>query len=84
MWWRLDRGLVRDADTVWVMTDDQLEIRDVNVVFRDSEHAYIRSGLEDGEEVVVTTLATVADGVGLRKVSEKSEATETPGGEAAE
>ena len=81
---RLDRELVRDADTVWVMKDNKLEIRDVNIVFRDSEHAYIRTGLEHGEEVVVTTLATVAEGVGLRKVNEASEPNESTEGEAAE
>ena len=32
--------------------------------------AYIRDGLNDGDEVVITTLATVAEGAGLRKVSD--------------
>ena len=34
---------------------------------------------EHGEEVVVTTLATVADGVGLRKIGDASEPTERSG-----
>ncbi len=51
------------------MKEGKLEIREVEIVFRDAEHAYIREGLEQGEEVVVTTLATVAEGVGLRKVA---------------
>ena len=42
---RLDRELVRDSDTVWVMKDGKLEIREVEIVFRDAEHAYIREGL---------------------------------------
>lgn len=74
---RIDRALVRDSDTVWVMKDEMLSIRDVEIVFRDSTHAYIRTGLEDGEEVVVTTLATVADGVGLRKVNGTADTTES-------
>jgi RND family efflux transporter MFP subunit len=65
---RLSREYVRDRDTVWVMKDDQLAIRPTEIVFRDAEYAYIRRGLASGEEVVITTLATVADGVGLRKV----------------
>ena len=81
---RLDRALVRDSDTVWVMKDDKLEIRDVEIIFRDAEHAYIRDGLEHSEEVVVTTLATVANGIGLRKVNDASLATETSGEESAE
>ncbi len=65
---RISRDHVRDQDTVWVMKDNQLEIREVDIVFRDERFAYIRSGLDDGDEVVTTTLATVAEGVGLRKV----------------
>ncbi len=70
---RIDRELIRDSDTVWVMKDDQLEIRETEIAFRDAEHAYVRQGLEDGDEVVVTTLATVAEGVGLRKVNDASQ-----------
>ena len=70
---RLSRQYIRDRDTVWVMKDGQLEIRETEIVFRDSQYAYIRSGLEDGEEVVTSTLATVANGVGLRKVGDAEE-----------
>jgi hypothetical protein len=66
---RLRRDLVRDQNTVWVMKDEKLEIRKTEVIFRDAEFAYIREGLENGEEVVITTLATVAQGVGLRKTN---------------
>ena len=67
---RLKRDFVRDSDTVWVMVDNKLQIRETEVVFRDIEYAYISSGLESGDEVVTTTLATVAEGVALRKVGE--------------
>ena len=66
---RLARDYVHERDTVWVMQDAQLVIREVDIVFRDAENAYIRDGLEDGDEIVTTTLATVADGIGLRKVN---------------
>jgi RND family efflux transporter MFP subunit len=71
---RLPREYVRERDTVWVMQDNELEIRETDIVFRDSTYAYIRSGLESGDEVVTTTLATVADGIRLRKVDRAAEA----------
>lgn len=74
---RLRREFVRDQDTVWVMKHNKLEIRKTEVVFRDAEYAYIRKGLESGEEVVTTTLATVAEGVGLRKTNQASESAES-------
>jgi multidrug efflux pump subunit AcrA (membrane-fusion protein) len=73
---RLSREYVRERDTVWVMKEGKLEIRETDIVFRDAEYAYIREGLESGEEVVTSTLATVADGVGLRKVGDTSEPSE--------
>jgi RND family efflux transporter MFP subunit len=63
---RLNRDYVRDDETVWVMKDGKLQIRDAEIVFRDATYAYIRSGLEDGDKVVTTNLTTVTDGAPLR------------------
>ncbi|EMI41129.1 efflux RND transporter periplasmic adaptor subunit [Rhodopirellula sp. SWK7] len=68
---RLPRDYLRDGDTVWVMEDNQLRIHEADVFFRDAQFVYIRDGIDDGDEVITTTLATVADGVNLRKVEGK-------------
>lgn len=65
---RLNRDYLRQNDTVWVMADDMLEIREVEVAYRNADHAYIRGGIEPGEHVVTTSLATVTDGLPLRRV----------------
>jgi RND family efflux transporter MFP subunit len=72
---RLRREYVHDRDTVWIMKDAQLEIRETTIEFRDAQYAYIREGLEGGDEVVTTNLATVANGVGLRKVNDVTTTT---------
>ena len=69
---RLDRSWVRDEQTVWVMKEGKLEIRETEIAFLDADFAYIREGLDDGDEVVTSTLATVANGVGLRKATERA------------
>lgn len=63
---RLEQDYLRRNDTVWVNGNGQLEIRDVDVLFRDKTFAYIRSGLAEGEQVVMTDLATVIAGAALR------------------
>ncbi|HMB62674.1 MAG TPA: efflux RND transporter periplasmic adaptor subunit [Eudoraea sp.] len=63
---RLNRDYVRSNETVWVMKDDKLEIREVEIVLSDDVYAYIRKGLADGEKVVTTDLSTVSNGIGLR------------------
>lgn len=68
---RLRRDYIRDQDTVWVFQDGQLEIRQADVAFRDVDYAYVRAGLDSGDQVVTTTLATVADGISLR-ISEQA------------
>jgi hypothetical protein len=63
---RLNRDYLREDETVWVMEDGALSIRDVNVVLRDAQYAYVDEGLSDGDQVVTTNLATVRDGAPLR------------------
>lgn len=63
---RLDRRYLRKQDTVWVMEDDTLRIREVRVAVLDADYAYIASGLDVGDRVVTTNLATVTDGAKLR------------------
>ncbi len=63
---RLNRDYLRKENTVWVMSDGKLDIRSVEVKMRDSEYAYIRSGLESSDQVVKTGLTTITDGAPLR------------------
>lgn len=63
---RLSRAYLRANNTVWLMRDGALAIQPVEVVFEDAEYAYIQDGLDEGDQVVTTSLATVREGVPLR------------------
>ena len=63
---RVDRDYLRKDDTIWVYENGVLRIRELEVVFRDDEFAYVRSGLSIEEQVITTNLATVFDGADLR------------------
>jgi RND family efflux transporter MFP subunit len=63
---KLNRDYLRNKNTVWVMEDKKLTIKDVEVVLTDANHAYIKSGLLDGDQVVTTNLATVVEDAPLR------------------
>ena len=63
---RIGRDHVRKNESAWVMNDGRLEIRQLDIVFQDAEYAYVRNGLEDGDQVVTTSLATVREGAALR------------------
>lgn len=64
---RLDRALLRGNDTVWVMApDDTLRIVEAEVAFEDARYAYLSGGLEPGDRIVTTNLATVSEGAPLQ------------------
>ncbi len=63
---RLERRLIRRNETVWVMEDRKLAIRDVGITFRDQDYAYIQTGLEDGDQVITNELVSVVGGARLR------------------
>lgn len=63
---RLNRDYIRTNQTVWVMEDGKLSIRNVKVMLTDAEYAYINEGLSGGDKVVKTNLSTVSEGIQLR------------------
>lgn len=63
----IKRSHLRDDDTVWLLNDTgQLEIRNVKIVFRDSDHVYIDEGLTENEKLIATDIATPVEGMPLR------------------
>jgi RND family efflux transporter MFP subunit len=63
----IDRSYLRANDVVWVMNDEnRLDIREVTVAFRGQQTAYIRDGLNDGEQLIKTNLAAPVPDMLLR------------------
>jgi len=70
----LDRAHLHEGDRVWVMGEDgRLDIREVSVAWRGAEAVLIAEGLDPGERVVTTRLATPAEGMALRLAAEGGE-----------
>lgn len=64
---RLDRGLVREEDTVWVMDEEgRLDVRTVEIAYRGVDTVLVEEGLESGDRVVRTSLEVAVDGMPLR------------------
>ena len=61
---RLPRSALRDNADVWIMKDDcTLQIREVDVVWRDADTVLVRDSLTDEEQVVVSDLAAPVQGM---------------------
>jgi len=63
---RINRDVIRKDDTIWINEDGVLKIRELDIVFRDDEFAYVRTGLSADDQVITTNLATVFEGAALR------------------
>jgi RND family efflux transporter MFP subunit len=74
---RIDRDLVRKDNTIWLMRDGRLVINKVDIELEDANYIYVKGGLKEGDDVVTTNLATVAQGAALRVEGE----TEKSGGQ---
>ena len=70
---RLNRDYLRQDETVWVMADDKLDIRPVSILMEDARFAYIDTGLDAGEDVLTTNLASVTEGASLRRKADNVE-----------
>lgn len=75
---KLNRNHLRSGDTVWLLVDGTLAIREVDIAFKDSTHAFITSGLQAGDQLVISELANPREGMELRRRGERSPSTPAP------
>ena len=75
----LDRGLVHEGDSVWVMNaQGKLEIRKVTIAFRGRERLLVTDGLAAGDKLVTTNLAAPVAGTPLRTGSDAAQEGAAP------
>jgi len=60
------RDAIREGNRVWVVNDGRLHIRTLEIARTDKNFAYITSGLDDGAEIVVSSLDAVVNGMPVR------------------
>ena len=63
---RLPRYAVRGTDEVWLAVEGKIKIQKVKIARRDKTHAYISSGISDGDIVITSPLDIVTDGMKIR------------------
>jgi RND family efflux transporter MFP subunit len=80
----LPRAAFKDGDTVWVNSDNTLQISKVTLAWKDTENVYIRNGITQGDEVVISDLSAPVPGMALKssavKASDVSDAGNAAGG----
>jgi len=87
---QVPRVALRDGDQVWVMNgESRLDVRDVEIVWRDEESVLVEAGLTAGDKIVTSKLSTPVPGMKLKVATETANAAPStpppgaPSGEAA-
>ncbi|PLX81514.1 MAG: efflux RND transporter periplasmic adaptor subunit [Desulfuromonas sp.] len=63
----LPRQALRDHDTAWTVDDrNRLRIKSVDIVRREREQVLVGTGIDTGDQVVLTGIAAAVDGMLLR------------------
>jgi RND family efflux transporter MFP subunit len=71
----LPRSVVRDGSQVWVANEqNQLEVRDLDVVWQTQNEVYVSNGIVAGDRVVMTQLPAAIPGMELRVLNGESDA----------
>lgn len=66
---QVPRKALRNPGTIWLVKDGKLDMRQVSLVWKNSQSAFISSGLKEGEEVIVSDISTPVQGMVLKKES---------------
>lgn len=70
---RIPRAAIRENRTVWVVDESgRLEFRPVDIVRFTTQGVIIGSGLQEGEQVVISPIKAVSDGMQVRRVTERN------------
>ncbi len=73
------RVALRDGGTVWVMNgEERLDVRDVDIVWRDEDAVLVRRGVTVGDHIITSRLPTPVPGMKVRVATETARATPAP------
>lgn len=77
----IDRELLRDDDTVWLVNNGHLEIMPVNVLWRGRQEIFITDDGLNGREIIVTNIPAPVQNMRLRQDPLAVKTTTQPQGE---
>jgi RND family efflux transporter MFP subunit len=71
---RIKREYLRNGNSVWIMnTENKLEVRPVEAIFRGDDVVFVKNGLQEGEHLITTDISAPVEGMDLRLEKIKSE-----------
>jgi hypothetical protein len=69
----LPRHAIREGGVVWIVEEGVLRIRPVQIARSDREQALVSGGVSEGDQIVVSSLDAVTDGMKVRAAGPEAE-----------
>ena len=64
---KIQRAALRNNNSIWVAGEkNKLLVRSVTILWRDKDSVLIKTGLEQGEKIIISDLSTPVDGMNIR------------------
>lgn len=73
----MPRVALRKEDSVYVIKDEKLEIRKVNILSTNEEHVIVSNGVAVGDQVVTSPVRSAYDGMAARAIARTASQTNT-------
>jgi RND family efflux transporter MFP subunit len=78
--YRIPRFALHNDNQVWILDgDEKLAIHPVETIWRDEEYVFVRNGINPGDLLIISALATPVEGMQLRREQAETAAPEGPG-----
>lgn len=63
----IKRSHVHDANTIWLLSENNtLIIREIDIVYKDRHHAFVTSGIKEGEKIITSPISAPVAGMSLK------------------
>ncbi len=70
----IEREFIRDGNSVWIMNPEGvLTIRPVEIAFRGADHLIVTSGIDPGDQLIISDIAAPVDGMALRTADDSTD-----------
>jgi len=71
-WVKLPWKAVRDGSFVYMYENEKLEIRELDIMWKNPDYLWVDKALEEGDEVITSPLSAPLEGMKLKKTGEKA------------
>ncbi|MEN8256212.1 MAG: efflux RND transporter periplasmic adaptor subunit, partial [Verrucomicrobiota bacterium] len=73
----IPRNALHENRFIWIAQDDKLDIREVDVLWRDANQVLVRNGITDGDQLIVSDMTTPIQGVDINTGKKKDKPAKT-------